>query len=84
MVPINMPISPAYVHNYRTKKPIKITPMVDYCSHRDIPFSSEEEIFYKLKQQKDRFRLFRNTITDLYESGRPDEVNVGFALLFSN
>jgi hypothetical protein len=44
-----MPISPAYVHNYRTKKEIKITPIVNYCSQRDIPFSSEEEIFYKLR-----------------------------------
>ena len=79
--PIKFPVSPAFVHNYKTKKGIKMENMVDFCAKQNIPFSLEEQNFYKVKRNKEQFRQFKNTINDLYETGRPDEYSVGMAHL---
>lgn len=53
--PIKLPISPAFVHNYKTKKEVKIDNMVDFCAKRNIPFTLEELNFYKVKKNKEQF-----------------------------
>ena len=40
--PIKFPVSPAFVHNYKTKKGIKMENMVDFCAKQYIPFTLEE------------------------------------------
>ena len=46
---LSFPISPSFVHNYATVKEVKLKTAQAYCSEKNIPFSSEEDKFYKLK-----------------------------------
>lgn len=45
---LHLPISPAFVNNYRTAKEPDVEPIVDYCRKMNIPFKDNEQRFYKL------------------------------------
>lgn len=48
VTPIIYPASPAFVYNYRTKKDPNMKNMVEYCAQKNVPFTLEEEKYYKL------------------------------------
>jgi hypothetical protein len=75
------PVSPAFVHNYHHVHAPVLSPMSDYCAKKQIPFSKEEENLYKLNTNQRKFQNYKNTINHLYESGRPDEIDIGVSIL---
>ena len=60
------PPSPAFVHNYATVKnekkkkdiKLKLKSTVDHLVSKNIPFCTEEDKFYKVLQNKSRFKNF--------------------------
>jgi|Laugresu1bdmlbsd_1035121.scaffolds.fasta_scaffold384890_1 uncharacterized protein (UPF0261 family) len=58
--------------------------MVDFCKNQNIPFTLEERRFYKQNQNRNNFKLFKTTVDDLYETGRPDEFSIGLTFLDDN
>ena len=39
---LHLPISPAFVNNYRTAKEPDVKPIVDFCREKNIPFKDNE------------------------------------------
>ena len=75
------PLSPAFVHNYSHAKAPKLTTMTDFCNKSNIPFCAEEDNFFKVNQNKIKFKKYKNTINDLFETGKPSEFEVGLSML---
>ena len=78
---ISFPISPSFVHNYNTAKAVKLKPAQKVCTENNIPFCAEEDKFYKLKQNKTRFKSFEKAMNSCYENKRPHIVDVGMSIL---
>lgn len=76
-------MNPAYVHNYLKFKNCNIDPMVKYCTAKNIPFCQEEVKFYHVKSQKEKHKNFIKTVNDVFETGRPDEEELGISFLTS-
>lgn len=79
--PQSFPISPSFVHNYSKVKQIKLKPSQEFCKERNIPFSCEEDKFYKCNQAKIKFKKFSKAINECYDTGRPDTFETGISLL---
>ena len=47
---LKFPTSPAFVSIYKMNKDIRVPRAQDFCLEKNIPFSSEEHNFYRLKQ----------------------------------
>lgn len=78
---LSFPVSPAFVHNYSTSKAVQLKPVHTFCSQNNIPFSAEEDKYYKLKQAKVRFNKFSKALNQCYETARPDVFDTGMSLL---
>lgn len=78
---LSFPISPSFVHNYATVKEVKLKQASTFCSEKNIPFSAEEDKFYKLKQAKTKFRQFSKVLNACYETARPNVFDVGISLM---
>lgn len=46
---IALPISPAFVNNYRIARQEEPPAIVDFCRDKNIPFKDNEKRFYKLQ-----------------------------------
>ena len=55
--------------------------MHTFCSQNNIPFSAEEDKYYKLKQAKVRFNKFSKALNQCYETARPDVFDTGMSML---
>ena len=78
---ISFPISPSFVHNYTTAKSVKLKQAQKVCTENNIPFCVEEDKFYKLKQNSERFKSFERAVNSCYENKRPQIVDVGMSIL---
>ena len=74
-------MSPAFVNIYKMNRDIKVPKVQDFCLEKNIPFNSEEENYYKLKQSQIRFKDFKNSVNSCYETARPDDVDTSLQLL---
>lgn len=68
---LKFPMSPSFVHNFNTAKEVNLKQVTAYCLEKNIPFSSEEDKFYKLKQAKNNFTKFKRAVDACYETSRP-------------
>jgi hypothetical protein len=73
---ITFPASPAFVNNYKMHKDPNVPKMTDVVAKKNIPFNVEEQCYYKIKQEKQRFKQFAHSINACFETGRPSEVEV--------
>ena len=80
---LSMPISPAFVNNYKLWKDPDTTPILDYCRSRNIPFKIEESRFYKLNQSRQHHKAFSQTISNCFENRRPSQLSMGIEALTS-
>lgn len=55
--------------------------MTEYCKGANVPFSTEEDFYYRLNQHKKKFQLFKTAVNHCYESGRPEQIEVGMSVL---
>lgn len=78
---VMFPNSPAFVNIYKLNKEKSLVQAADYCQKKNIPFSSEENNFYRLKQVRQRFKTYSNSINHCFETSRPDEATTGYNLL---
>lgn len=46
---LKFPISPNFVQNYNTTRSVNLKKMTDFCTEKNIPFSSEENKFFKVR-----------------------------------
>jgi len=65
---LSYPISPSFVHNYNTAKPVKLQQASTFCVEKNIPFTAEEDKFYKIKQASKKFKSFSKTLNSCYET----------------
>ena len=75
------PQSPAFVNIYKMGREQSLEQTSDHCVKRNIPMSSEEHNFYRLKQVRQRFKTYANSVNHCFETSRPDEVTTGYHLL---
>lgn len=78
---LKFPTSPAFVSVYKMRNDIKVSRAQDFCLEKNIPFSSEEHNFYRLKQSQARFKTYAHSVNKCYETARPDEFTTGTRLL---
>ena len=81
---LKFPMSPAFVNIYKMNRDIKVPKVQEFCLDKNIPFNSEEQNFYKLKQSQIRFKEFKNSINSCYETARPDDVDTSLQILDEN
>ena len=53
----------------------------DFCLQKNIPFNSEEYNFYRLRQTRQRFKHYQNSVNQCFETARPDDFTSGINLL---
>ena len=80
---LKLPISPAFVNNFRTAKQPDIKPVVQYCTQQNIPFKKEEGRFYKIYHAKQQHAQFNKTISQCFETMRPSEYQTGVKMMTS-
>ena len=78
---LKFPISPAFVSIYKMNKDIKVPRAQDFCHDKNIPFSSEEHNYYRVKQSQARFKTYAHSVNKCYETSRPDDFEMGTKLL---
>lgn len=71
---IVFPASPAFTNNYYLHKQPKLARVSEEMAKKNIPFNLEEKTFYKIKQEKQRFKQFAYSINTCFETGRPSFV----------
>lgn len=81
---LNLPISPAFVNNFRIAKKPEVKPVLDFCKEKNIPFKSEESRFYKINRAKQQHRQFNKTIAYCFENYRPSEYETGYKMMTSD
>ena len=62
-------------------KDIKVPRAQDFCQQKNIPFSSEEHNFYRMNQQKMRFKHYATSVNKCFETARPSELSTGKKLM---
>ena len=80
---LKFPASPAFVSIYKMNKDIKLQQAEDFCTEKNIPFSSEEHNFYQLGQNRLRFKQYAHSVNKCFETSRPSEFTIGCNLLSS-
>lgn len=78
---LKFPTSPAFVNIYKMKNDIKVPRAQDFCLEKNIPFSSEENNYFRLKQSKARFNIYQQSVNKCFETARPDDIKTGKDLM---
>ena len=78
---LKLPMSPAFISIYKMSKEISVPRAHDFCREKNIPFNSEENNFYRMKQSEKRFKNYSQTINKCFETARPSEMATASSVL---
>ena len=67
-------MSPAFISIYKMNRDISVPRAHDFCREKNIPFNSEENNFYRIKQSEKRFKNYSQTVNKCFETARPSEM----------
>jgi hypothetical protein len=79
---LKYPKSPAFTApKAKHKKDLKVKPVLDYCTQKNIPFKLEEDLYYKINKLAQMHNKFEINVNKCFETQRPSENERGIELL---